>query len=250
VAAVLAFLALSRSGNDNDNASAADVKAVVVATRNIDPRTKLDDDMLKVIDVPVDSALSGGYSDPASVIGQTTRYPLVENEQVTALKVGITSDIKDQGLSSVLPPGLRAFSVKVSEETGVGGMILPGDLVDVIAILKADSVGVDKAVTIVQGVEVLAVAQEAQEPIPPGADQTATPVPSGQLGERPKDAEPNPDARTVTLAVTPEQAQLLALVYTEGELALSLRSYGDQEQVQPPETNLMPYGAAPVVPSQ
>jgi pilus assembly protein CpaB len=145
---------------------------------------------------------------------------------------------------------MRAFSVKVSEETGVGGMILPGDLVDVIAILKADTVGVDKAVTIVQGIEVLAVAQEAQEPIPPQADTTATPAASGTLGERPSNVSPNPSARTVTLAVTPEQAQLLALVYTDGEVVLSLRSFGDREPVSPPESNLMPYGALPQAPSQ
>ena len=107
-------------------------------------------------------------------------------------------------------------------------MILPGDLVDVIGILKADLVGVDKAVTIFQNIEVLAVAQKAQEPIPPAADTTATPVPSGTLGERPSDVKANPSAKTVTLAVTEEQAQLLALVQSKGDLALSLRSFGDR----------------------
>jgi pilus assembly protein CpaB len=198
--------------------------------------------------VPVDSVLHGSYTDPAVIVGQTTRYPLVENEQVTALKIGVTSDVEDQGLSSVLPAGMRAFSVKVSEETGVGGMILPGDLVDVIGILDRDTVGTDKAVTLVQGVEVLAVAQEAQEPIPPGADLTATPEASGTLGERPSDVKPNPSARTVTLAVTPEQAQLLALVQTQGDLALTLRSFGDSAPVSPPESNLIPYGGVVVVP--
>jgi pilus assembly protein CpaB len=248
VAAILAFVALSRGGN-KEAASAADMTKVVVAAQDIQARTTLKSDMVKTIDVPIDSALSGGYSDTTAVVGQTTRYPLVENEQVTGLKIGITDNIKDQGLSSVLPAGMRAFSVKVSEETGVGGMILPGDLVDVIAILKANTVGVDKAVTIVQGVEVLAVAQNAQEPIPPAqTDGTATPEASGTLGERPEDAKPNPEARTVTLAVTPEQAQLLALVYTLGEMTISLRSFGDRVPVLPPETNLIPYGAVQTIP--
>jgi len=250
VAGVLAFVALSRTSGNKNEAAAADTKTVVVAARDIAARTELKSDMLKTANVPVDSVLSSTYSDPSALVGQTTRYPLVENEQVTSLKIGITDNIKDQGLSSVLPAGMRAFSVKVSEETGVGGMILPGDLVDVIAILKANTVGVDKAVTIVQGVEVLAVAQNAQEPIPPSADLTATPAPSGTLGERPSDVKPNPGARTVTLAVTPEQAQLLALVYTDGEMALSLRSFGDREPVSPPESNLMPYGAVLQVPTQ
>ena len=74
-------------------------------------------------------------------------------------------------------------------------------------------------------------------------------MPSGTLGERPEDVKPNPSARTVTLAVTPDQAQLLALVQSKGALALSLRSFGDRAPVAPPETNLIPYGAVPKTPS-
>jgi pilus assembly protein CpaB len=252
IAAILVFVALNRSGNGS-SASAGDTTQVVVAAHDIAARTTLDSDMLKVIDVSTDSALSGTFSETDSLVGQITRYPLAENEQVTASKVGTgsTSSNDNQGLSFVVPTGMRAFSVGVTEETGVGGMILPGDLVDVLAILKADVVGIDKAVTLVQNVEVLAVAQEAQEPIPPAQAQgTATPEASGTLGERPKDASPNPNARTVTLAVTPEQAQLLALVQTQGSLVLALRSFGDRSTVTPPETNLQQYGAILRVPTQ
>jgi len=249
VAAILAFVALSRGSDNKDEAAAADTKTVVVAARDIAARTELESEMLKTIDVPVDSALSNTYSDPSALVGQTTRYPLVENEQVTSLKIGVTDDVKDQGLSFVLPAGTRAFAIRVSEESGAGGLILPGDLVDVIAIFDEGLVGVDKAVTLIQNIEVLAVAQEAQEPVPPAAETTATPVPSGTLGERPEDVEPNPKARTVTLAVTQEQAQLLALVQAKGDLALSLRSYGDRAVGEPPETDLIPYGAVRKTPS-
>ena len=212
VAAVLAFVALNRGSDNKDEAAAADTTQVVVAARDISARTELKSDMLKTIDVPVDSVLADSYSSTSAIVGKTTRYPLAENEQVTALKIGVSGSVESQGLSSVLPAGTRAFSITVSEESGVGGLILPGDLVDVIAILQADLVGVDKAVTLLQNIEVLAVAQKAQEPIPPAAETTATPVPSGTLGERPSDVKPNPSARTVTLAVTQDQAQLLALV--------------------------------------
>ena len=249
VAAVLAFVALNRGSDNKDEAAAADTTSVVVAARDIPARTELKSDMLKTADVPVDSALSSSYSDASALVGQTTRYPLVENEQVTSLKIGVTEDNKDQGLSSVLPAGMRAFSITVSEESGVGGLILPGDLVDVIAIFQADLVGVDKAVTLLQNIEVLAVAQEAQEPIPPAADTTATPVASGTLGERPEDVKPNPKARTVTLAVTQDQAQLLALVQAQGDLALSLRSFGDRATGTPAETDLTQYGAVRKTPS-
>ncbi|MCJ7492451.1 MAG: Flp pilus assembly protein CpaB [Dehalococcoidia bacterium] len=254
VAAILAFVALNRGSDNKDEASAADTKTVVVAARDIPARTDLESEMLKTIDVPVDSVLSDTYSDPSALVGQTTRYPLVENEQVTALKIGVTEDVKDQGLSSVLPTGMRAFSITISEESSVGGLVLPGDLVDIIAIFDSGLVGVDKAVTLLQNVEVLAIAQTAQEAIPPAAEttpdgQAATPVASGTLGERPEDVKPNPSARTVTLAVTQDQAQLLALVQAQGDLALSLRSFGDRATGTPAETDLTQYGAVRKTPS-
>jgi pilus assembly protein CpaB len=252
VAAVLVFVAL-RQSNDNGNketSATGDTAKVVVAAHDIAARTTLKADMLKLADVPKDSVLDGAFSNVDDLDGQITRYPLVSGEQVVSSKVG-AQEKGTAGLSFVVPAGMRAFSIKVSEESGVGGLTLPGDLVDVIGIMKRDIVGIDKAVTLVQSVEVLAVAQEAQQPIP-AARSTGTPTPSavsGTLGERPKDAEPNPGARTVTLSVTPEQAQLLALVQAQGDLALTLRSFGDKAPVAPPETNLIPYGAVPQVPS-
>jgi pilus assembly protein CpaB len=249
IAAVLVFVALNQSDNGDKEASASAMTRVVVAAHDIDARTTLKSDMLDVADVPADSVLTGTFSNVSDLEGQVTRYPLVGGEQVVASRVG-ASEKGAEGLSFVVPAGMRAFSIQVSEESAVGGLILPGDLVDVIAIFDADTVGVDKTVTLIQGVEVLAVAQTAQEPIP-AARTTGTPTPSaasGTLGERPEDLKANPGARTVTLTVTQEQAQLLALVQSQGELALSLRSFGDKAPVAPPETNLIPYGAAPMIP--
>jgi pilus assembly protein CpaB len=247
VAAVLVFVALNQNNDgDKETVAAGDMTKVVVAAHDIAARTTLDSGMLKLAEVPKDSVLDGAFSNVDDLDGQVTRYPLVSGEQVVSSKIGVQNK-NETGLSFVVPVGMRAFSIQVTEESGVGGLILPGDLVDVIGILEGDTVGVDKAVTIVQNVEVLAVAQEAQEPLP-AARPTGTPTPSatsGTLGERPKDAEPNPGARTVTLAVTPEQAQLLALVQAKGALVLTLRSFGDRAPVLPPETNLIPYGAVP-----
>jgi pilus assembly protein CpaB len=246
VAAVLVFVALNNGGGNEETTAGGATTKVVVAAHDIAARTTLDGSMLEVADVPTGSVLDGTFSNIDDLDGQVTRYPLVRGEQVVASNVGVQKN-DEKGLSFVVPPGMRGFSIQVSEESSAGGLILPGDLVDVIGILQEDTVGVDKAVTLVQGVEVLAVAQEAQEPIP-AARATGTPTPSavsGTLGERPSDVAPNPGARTVTLAVTQEQAQLLALVQSKGELALSLRSFGDKEPVSPPETNLIPWGAAP-----
>jgi Flp pilus assembly protein CpaB len=255
VAAVLVFLALNKNDNKGDESAAAgsSTTKVVVAAQDISARTTLDADMLKVDDVPTDSVLKGSFSNADDLDGQVTRYPLLKGEQVVASKVGVQKD-DETGLSFVFPQGMRAFSIQVSEESSAGGLILPGDLVDIIGILDEGTVGIDKAATLVQGVEVLAVAQEAQEALPvarptgtvtPAAVTVTPSAGTGTLGERPENVEANPKARTVTLAVTQEQAQLLALVQAKGELALSLRSFGDKAQVSPPETNLIPWGAVP-----
>lgn len=243
VAAVLVFVALNQ-GDEDKEAVAADTRTVVIAAHDISQRTELDAAMLDLAEVPRDRVISGSFSEIEPLEGQFTRYPLLKGEQVVASKVGVQDVEEEGGLSFLLPAGTRAFSIRVSEESSVGGLILPGDLVDVIAIFAEGEVGVDKAVTLVQNVEVLAVAQEAQQPIPAAAPTgTATPpAPSDMLGDRPEDVGPNPGARTVTLAVTQEQAQLLALVQARGELALSLRSFGDRSISDFPETDLTRFG--------
>jgi len=251
VAAVLVFVALNKNDEgEKEAAASSSTTKVVVAAQDIEPRTTLNSGMLEVADVPTDSVLKGTFSDVADLEGQVTRYPLLKGEQVVSSKIGVLESDK-AGLSFVVKEGMRAFSIQVSEASSVGGLILPGDLVDVIGILDEGTVGIDKTVTLAQSVEVLAVAQAAQEPIP-AARTTGTPTPSaveGTLGERPADVEANPKARTVTLAVTQDQAQLLALVQAKGDLALSLRSFGDKTPVAPPETDLIPYGAVRKTPS-
>ena len=253
IAAVLVFLALNQD-DEGDKASASDNVKVVVAKQDIAARTKLEANLLEIAEVPKESVLKGSFEETKALEGQITRYPLLKGEQVVSSKIGTgagSSEDKEEGLSFVVPAGMRAFSIRVSEESSVGGLILPGDLVDVIGLLKESEVGIDKAVTLLQNVEVLAVAQAAQEPIP-ATTSTGTPTPSavtGTLGERPEDVKPNPSARTVTLAVTPEQAQLLALVQAQGDLALSLRSFGDRGTSVLPESDLVPYGAVRKTPS-
>ena len=252
IAAVLIFLALNQK-DEGDKASATDNVKVVVAKQDIAARTELVENLLEIAEVPKESALTGSFEETKPLEGQITRYALLKGEQVVTSKIGVgtTTEENEQGLSFVVPAGMRGFSIRVSEESSVGGLILPGDLVDVIALLKESEVGVAKAVTLLQNVEVLAVAQAAQEPIP-AARTTGTPTPSavtGTLGERPADIQPNPSARTVTLVVTQEQAQLLALVQTQGDLALSLRSFGDRSTSVLPESDLVPFGAIPITPN-
>ena len=264
VAGVFVFVALNQSGDDEKEAVTPGVttssRQVVVAGEDIDIRTEVTEGMLTMKTVPEDEALQGAYSDYEPVVGQVTRQDIFKGEQVTRSKVGPQTDTEiEQGLSFVIPAGMRGFSIKVDETSAVGGLLLPGDLVDVIGVFDdEDDFDVDKAVTLLQNIEVLAVAQESQEAIPPpaAADEEATPVAEDgateeaasqqdSLGTRPEDVETKPKAKTVTMAVTPEQAQLLALSQAQGKLVLALRPYGDAAEVSLNETTLLPMGARP-----
>src|SRR3972149_3270913 len=200
-AATLIFLVLSNSDDGKTAAPAANSVNVVTAASDVAARTTLSADMLKITAVPADQALSGSYGDAADLVGLTTRYPLVNGEQVTTSKIG-EAQKDDESLARVIPAGKRAIAIAAREESIVAGLILPGDLVDVIAVFSATDTGVDKAVTILQNVEVLAVGDTAQEPIPPpvnAGDATPGSVP---LGQTPGDAGPQPDAATVTVGGT------------------------------------------------
>jgi len=236
VAAVLVFVALARAGDDGRPGSGApgSTLRVVIAQQNIPARAEIGPAMVSVVEVPGNLAVDGALDNVESLIGETTRYPIAAGQQVTLAGVGTQPN--EESVSVIVPKGLRALSVEIDEIRGVGGLILPGDRVDVIAVLTAETAGVDSAVTTLQGIEVLAVGQTSQEALPPAEGEEG--AESGASGQRPADAQPQPEARTITLALTPEQAQQLALVQENGTIWLSLRRFGDDAPVELPESTL------------
>lgn len=238
VAAVLVFAALNRGGNEGAT-SAAKVN-VVVAGRDIPAGTRLTEETLKIAGVEPDALLQGTVADTAALVGRVTRYPVATGEQITLAKIGLQGETKE-GLSFIIPAGKRALAVAVTQVSSVGGLLLPGDRVDVIAVFNATDVGSERAVTLFQNIEVLAVAQVAQEPVPPPSTEEGEAAGDQPLAQRPQGAEPQPEATTVTLALTPEQAQLLAVAQEQGKVWLSLRPFGEESAVELGQSTLAPF---------
>ncbi|HKZ97351.1 MAG TPA: Flp pilus assembly protein CpaB [Hyphomicrobiaceae bacterium] len=140
--------------------------------------------------------------------GAIARAPIMAGEPITSQKL-----IKaGQGgvLAAILPPGMRAISTKIKEETAVGRLILPNDRVDVILIRRIRGRGGSEehvSDTLFHNVRVLALGQQIESK------------------EGKKAAESN--ANTATLELTPQQSELLALANSMGEISLSLRSITD-----------------------
>ncbi|MFC7048936.1 Flp pilus assembly protein CpaB [Emcibacter nanhaiensis] len=112
-------------------------------------------------------------------------------------------------MAAVLPVGQRAVSIRVNATSGISGFIFPGDRVDILLTHKVSAGGKRKAQaseTVLRNVRVLAIDQRIANP-------THTPA----VG------------KTVTLEVSPKDAEKISLVEKMGSLSLSLRSLAQNE---------------------
>ena len=232
IAALLLFVALQNRGEGGGTvAGPVATTDVVVASQNVSANTKLTAEMIEVKSIPTDQVLTGGYISIEAAVGLPVRYPLQLGEQLTTTKVGLEAIASEKDLALVLDSGMRAFALSASEVTAVGGLLLPKNFVDVIAVFTNDD-GIERIVTVLENIQVLGVAQEALEPVPATAnvgDSDASESEAGILGQRSDEVERQPRARSITLAVTPDQVQLLAGLQTEDniDLWLSLRPLDD-----------------------
>jgi len=261
VAAILIYTALSRSSEATSGAggaSAASTVPAVVAKQDIPARTKVTTSMVEVRQVPSDTRSELAYTDLSQVVGQVTRYPIATSEEVLSTKVVSLESATATGdsLSYVIPEGNRGISIEVSEVVSSGGLVLPGDYVDIIGVFDVKFGNGDQETTeekyfsriILQNIEVLAVAQTVVDTPPEagtttGTDGETTTTDADGQRVRNTEADPEPKASTVTLSVTPQEAQLLFLAEENGVLRLAVRPYGDAAVQDIPfvaETELIP----------
>jgi pilus assembly protein CpaB len=204
-------------------AAAPPVRYLVVATRSLPLGSRLTAADVRVIEWPLQHAVPASFSKVTDVIDRGLVAAVVENEPLTTGKVAPRA--AGAGLSSAIPPGQRAISVKVNEVIGVAGFVLPGTRVDVIAALRdgRDST----AHVLVSNVRVLT---------------------AGTRFDQNKSDDVKPTASTVvTLAVTPDQAKRIALAQAEGQLTLTLRNPLDADESPGRSIDLATLRGEPVV---
>ncbi|MDE3097148.1 MAG: Flp pilus assembly protein CpaB [Chloroflexota bacterium] len=247
LAALLIFVALSRSGSGTSGgaAPAGDI-TVVTAAGDIAAGQKITDAMLTTTSVARAHAIAGALTSPAAAVGLTAIYPLAKGEQIAASKLvgGASSKVSP---SYIIPAGKRAFAISVEQKTTPTQLIVAGDHVDVIAVGKkkaapgATGQDLTAGITLLQDVEVLAVDDVALKPVS-RLDANGKPITSGTadgtIATNPDATNTQPNAKTVTLAVTPAQAQLLAVGQDGYHLYLSLRPPGDTSAPADP-SNIM-----------
>jgi pilus assembly protein CpaB len=226
LSAALSYALLSRSdeGSSSSGGGSGDAQ-VVVARVPISERTLITDDMLDVINT--DFVTAGAFTTREEVVGKVTKYPIEVNQQViTTAVVDTTRPVSDQQLALVVPFGKRAMSLRASQVGTSGGLILPGDWVDLVWICCADRGVVSK--TIAKNIQVAAVAQTI---VSSGPVTDATPGAEGD-SDAPVAADappPVPDAVTFTLLLTPLEAQQLFLAESAGQIRADLRGPSDTD---------------------
>lgn len=209
--AILAGLgaAIFAAGWVADNARVAS-KKVVVAAVDIDLGSKINPQMLQVMDWPAGSVPEGAYTDAKLLQDRVVRTGISRGEALLEKK--LMPPGAQGGLSAVIAEGKRAMTVRVNDVVGVAGFALPGNYVDVMLNAQQDKGKGEQAVpitmTVLENVLVLAVAQEASR------DETKPKV-----------------VNAVTLELSLEDAEKLDLARSVGTLSLVLRNQLDKKQV-------------------
>ena len=224
ISAALVYVALSSSG---DGGSVTDAGVPVVVAKEAIPAGQLvTADMLETRQVP-DTAL--GFQALQSTdlaIGRVTRFPIAANEQVLLSKF-VGDSVAGQGLSTIVEPGMRAMAIGTAQVVGAGGLVLPGDHVDVLWVPGEVLEDFGGAMLLAENVEVLAIQQTLEEIAPAAQSEEGAPESTANERVRGSDAEPIPEAITVTLLLTTEQARHIFCAELSGSLRLTVRAFGD-----------------------
>lgn len=180
---------------------------VVVAKHHIPALTRLTASELAWKKIPRAWVPHGAVKNPENVLNAQTIVPFNTHEPFLYNKLTDTG----LGISDAIPEGLRAFTIAVNEETGLAGLLRPGDRVDILHLHRRKKKVSPE--TLIQAVKVLAV----------GTRTSAS-------------NEENNHASSVTLALTPSGCARALAAQASGRLHLSLRPSGERKIRSAPET--------------
>jgi len=200
---------------------------VVVAATPLPLGTRLQPQHLRLIDWPAGESLPGMFTRVEDCVDRALMAAAVENEPI--LESRLAPREAGAGLPAIIPEGMRALSVPVNDVVAVAGFVVPGTTVDVLVTGSVEGHGGNTITrTILENIRVLA---------------------AGQKIEQDKDGKPQ-TVPVITLLVTPEEANKLAMASTQGKIQLSLRNTMDTKRADPPpvlQVNL--FGGAPPPPA-
>lgn len=189
---------------------ASETETVTVAALDLTWGTVLTKGMVKTAPFLKQSLPDGYFLDPAKLEGRTLISPLKANEPILESRLA-PSNVTGGGIAAVIGQQKRAMAVKVDKVIGVSGFIHPGNRVDVLVTLnRNEKITTPITKTVLENVLVLATGSEMEKV---GKGEKAAPV------------------DVITLEVSVDEGEKLALAATEGKLNLALRNLADAKAV-------------------
>jgi len=190
---------------------------VAVAKVAIPLGSKIIAEQIMVVQFPKESTPDGAFDSPEKLAGRVAVVNIAPREPITEAR--LAPEGTSAGLSAVIPEGYRAMTVKVDDAAGISGFIMPGSFVDVVVTIDPRE------------------GSGNQDPISKIVLQNIRVLANGQNIDKPENEREANSVKAVTLQVTPEQAEKLALASSEGKLQLVMRNQIDQGDQQTPGVN-------------
>jgi pilus assembly protein CpaB len=205
-----AFVSFAVYKNLNSRGSANQTVGVnvVIAAEDIPVGAKITSGDVKVVRFPATDLPPRYYASTTKLIGQGAILPIARGEFILPSK--LAGESAGFGLPTLIPPGMRAVSVRVNDIVAVAGFVLPGTRVDVLLTGNPTGSNNQQTSTVLEIVAVIA---------------------TGQSLERNSAGEPH-NAPVITLLVSPDDAERLTLASTQGHIQLALRNPLDTKQDQ------------------
>jgi pilus assembly protein CpaB len=172
---------------------------VLVAADDLQVGTKIDDKDIRFVHFPSANLPSGVFHRKDKVIGRGVIIPISRGEFILTAK--LAGENAGYGLPALIPPGMRAVSVRVNDTSSVAGFVQPGTRVDVLLTGNPTGSNEQQTTTILENVAVIAAGQKLER----------------NIGEARASA-------VVTLLVSPDDAEKLTLASNQGHIQLVLRS--------------------------
>jgi pilus assembly protein CpaB len=179
---------------------------VIVAADDVQVGSRVEEHDVRIARFPASGLPPGAYTKRSQVMGRGVIIPISRGEFILPNK--LAPENAGSGLPALIPPGMRAVSVRVNEVVSVAGFVGPGTRVDVLLTGTPNGSSESQTTTVLQNVAVIASGQRLERNAA-GEAQT-TPV--------------------ITLLASPEDAERLTLASSEGKIQLVLRNPLDTHQ--------------------
>lgn len=199
--------------------------SVLLAKKDIPKGSEINADSVEENIIPKQFAQPRPVTSLDRIAGMVAILPISKGEQITLTKLQWPQEATGGSLASATPVGKRAITISVDNIAALAGMIKPGDYVDVIAMVnvpmqtpEGKQAAQTAVIPLFQNILVLAVGREIGAP-------TVT-------ESRYKEEKKEVSSSLITLALSPQEASLVAFVQEQGKIRLTLRSPADS-QAQP-----------------